>query len=249
MLSLSLKKNYHNFSLNVAFSVRPYSYNLLLGPSGAGKSLILKLIAGFEKPDVGFIQLEEKDITALPPERREIVYLPQNLGLFPHLRVKESLIYPFKAKGQKVDRKYLENIVEEFGLKPFLNRFPAQLSGGERQRVALARCLMAKPKICLLDEPLSALDFHLKMRLIVFLKQLKEKFSLTVIHVTHDPLEAIKLAEHLFIIEAGKLSFAGNINQLFQNPPTGFASDIAKQLVGLKQSLNHLLSNLLPKNG
>ena len=174
MLDLSLKKHYPHFSLDVTFSINANSYNLLLGPSGAGKSLILKLIAGFESPDVGFIRLEGKDITALPPERRGIVYLPQNLGLFPHLRVKDNLIYPFKAKGIKVDKRYLENIVEEFGLGPFLNRFPAQLSGGERQRVALARSLMAQPKICLLDEPLSALDFHLKMRLIVFLKKLKD---------------------------------------------------------------------------
>jgi len=240
MLDISIKKHYPNFFLNIAFSIKPCSYNLLLGPSGAGKSLILKLIAGFEKPDIGFIMLEGKNITTLPPERRGIVYLPQNLGIFPHLKVKDNLVYPFKAKGKKIDEKYLKNIIKEFNLKPFLNRFPSQLSGGEKQRVALARSLMAKPKIYLLDEPLSALDFHLKMRLIMFLKKLKEKFALTIIHVTHDPIEAIKLAEHLFIIEAGKLRFSGDINQLFQNPPTGFANDVAKQLAGIKNNLSIL---------
>ncbi len=230
MLEAKLTKTYLPFKLDITFSISKETYNLILGPSGAGKSLTLKLIAGFERPDNGYVRLNGKDIVTLPPERRDVVYLPQNLGLFPHLAVYENIVYTFKAKRQKINEGYVNTIISKFEIKDLLKRKPTSLSGGEAQRVALARALVAKPKILLLDEPLSYLDFHVKLQLIAFLQSLKNEFLLTVIHVTHDPVEALKLADYLFILEKGKLCFKGDKYSLFDNPPLGFGQQIVRSL-------------------
>lgn len=230
MLEVRLTKRYFPFKLDISFSINKETYNLILGPSGSGKSLTLRLIAGFERPDNGYIKLNGRDITGFPPERRNIVYLPQNLGLFPHLSVYENIIYTFKAKREKVNKGYVNTIIEKFRIADLLKRRPTSLSGGEAQRVALARALVAKPKILLLDEPLSYLDFHIKFQLMAFLQLLKNEFSPTVIHVTHDPIEAFKLADYLFILEDGRLCFEGDKYDLFNNPPLGFGEKIVKGL-------------------
>ena len=238
MLSVSLFKKYPAFELDVSFTILKQTYNVILGPSGAGKSLTLRLIAGFEKADKASIVLEGKEISFLPPEKRHIVYLPQNLGMFPHFTVYENIIYSFKARYLNIDKEYIKIIIKELGLSSLLNRFPSDLSGGELQRVALARALAARPKLLLLDEPLTSLDFHLKMHLVNFLTQLKQTFHLTVVHVSHDPLEAIKLAENLFILEKGKIKFQGNLKDFFRKPPSGFGRDIIKRLSIIKAALN-----------
>ncbi|MDL1970515.1 MAG: ATP-binding cassette domain-containing protein [Candidatus Desulfofervidaceae bacterium] len=238
MLSASLFKKYPAFDLDVSFEIPKQSYNVILGPSGAGKSLTLKLIAGFEKADRASIILENREISSLPPEKRHVVYLPQNLGIFPHLTVYENIIYSFKARYVSIDEAYVRVIIEELGLTPLVSRFPSHLSGGELQRVALARALAAKPKLLLLDEPLSSLDFHLKMYLVNFLTKLKQTFHLTVVHVSHDPIEAIKLAENLFILEKGKIKFQGNLEDFFKDPPSGFGKDVMKRLRSIKAVLD-----------
>ena len=238
MLEAKIIKSYKNgFSLGIELFIEPNSYNILLGPSGAGKSLALKVIAGFEKMDRGYIRLNGKEISKLPPENRMIVYLPQNLGLFPNLTVEEHLFFPFKARKIKPDKEHISNIMKEFGIEHLIQRMPSQLSGGERQRVALARSLMIRPEVLLLDEPLTALDFHLKMRLIKFLKRIKQKFSLTIIHVTHDPLEAVYLGEKIFTIEKGKITFSGSVKDFFSNSQHGFAKNIKEQLIEIKNFL------------
>ncbi len=234
MLKVSLKKKFKDFSLDISFEISDLSYNFLLGPSGSGKSLILKIIAGFEMPDNGEILLNGKDISMLPPEERRIVYLPQNLGIFPHLSVKEQLLYPFICQKKQIDEEFLRKIVKEFRLQSLLDRMPNKLSQGEKQRVVLARSILARPKILLIDEPLTGLDFHLKMNILDFLKYAQKKFHLTVIHVTHDPIEALKLAEHLFIIESGRIKFNGTLKKLFHEEIDGFASEVKRQLVNLK---------------
>ncbi len=241
MLKARLKKSYKTFQINIFLHIAPLSYNLLLGPSGAGKSLTLKMLSGFERPDEGYVHFQGQDISHLAPEKRPLVYLPQNLAIFPHLSVEENLVYSFKAQRCPVDKRYFSQIVDEFQLRPFLKRRPSELSGGEKQRLALARALMAQPKLLLLDEPLSALDFHLKMKLIRFLKQTKERFSLTIIHVTHDPIEAISLAECLFILEGGQIKFKGSLAELSKASLLGFASEVSKQLIGIKEWLSKYL--------
>ncbi len=245
MLDIKITKSYKGkFSLDVEFFIKPNSYNIMLGPSGAGKSLTLKVISGFEKMDKGYIRLKGKEISKMPPEKRMIVYLPQNLGLFPNMTVEKQLLFPFKARQITPDEQHISKIIKEFGIENLVNRMPHQLSGGEKQRVALARSLMVRPEILLLDEPLNALDFHLKMKLIKFLKDIKQRFSLTVIHVTHDPLEAVYLGERIFIIEDGKISFSGSIKNLFLNSQHGFAKNIKDQLI----EIEGLLENINQKN-
>jgi len=219
-LKVRLVKSLNGFNLATEFSLKKGSYNILLGESGAGKSLSLKLIAGFVKPDAGFVILESKDITNTPPEKRNIVYLPQNLGLFPHLSVVDNLLFPFKCRGKPVDRELFDKVITEFKLEKLLKKKPGSLSGGESQRVALARALMARPKVLLLDEPLSSLDFPLKVKLLDFLKWVKERYELTVLHVTHDPLEAVSLAEEVFVLEKGKLVFSGSSEEFLSENPS-----------------------------
>jgi len=190
---------------------------VLFGPSGSGKSLTLKLIAGFEKPDEGFVLSCGKDITHLPPEERNIAYLPQNLGLFPHFTVKENLLYPFKCQKKKIDTSFLNEVIERFEIKGILNKNPGVLSGGEKQRVALAGAILSNPELLLLDEPLSSLDFQLKLKLAQFLKKIKKDFKLTVIHVTHDPVEALFLPEKIIFIEKGKLQSPEKFKDIFKN--------------------------------
>ncbi len=214
MLKVEVKKRYSFFELDVKFEVKPNIYTILLGPSGAGKSLTLKIIAGFEKPDQGDIAFNGINLTQLPPENREIVYLPQGLGLFPHMTVRQNLEFSFKCKGKKTEKSLLNKIINEFGLKNLLEKKPRELSGGEKQRVALARAILATPKVLLLDEPLSSLDFDLKVRLIKFLKEIHKKFDLTVLHVTHDPFEAVSLGEEILLIENGKITSPENSQTL-----------------------------------
>ncbi|AEH45506.1 ABC transporter related protein [Thermodesulfatator indicus DSM 15286] len=205
MLKVDVKKKYPSFELKAQFTINPRSYSILLGPSGAGKSLTLRLIAGFELPDQGKIIYNEKDLTPLPPEDRPVVYLPQSLGLFPHMTVRQNLEYPFRCKRKQPNNFFIKDIVKEFGLEKLIDKKPRVLSGGEKQRVALARAILSTPEIFLLDEPLSSLDFDLKVKLVKFLKKIHEKFKLTILHVTYDPFEAISLGEKILVIEKGKI--------------------------------------------
>jgi molybdate/tungstate transport system ATP-binding protein len=242
MLKLKIKKNFPCFSLEINFEVPRFLYTVLLGPSGSGKSLTLKLIAGFEKPDKGFIYCDEKEITFLPPEKRNIAYLPQSLALFPHLTVKEHLLYPFKCQKKEIDERLFEEIIKKFEIKELLDKKPGCLSGGEKQRVALARAILSKPKILLLDEPLSSLDFHLKIKLAGFLKEIKNVFKLTVIHVTHDPVEALLLAEKIFVIEKGRFVWQGNTQEILENKNIFLNSEVLKEFYKIAKIFSNLQS-------
>ncbi|NPA39832.1 MAG: ATP-binding cassette domain-containing protein [Thermodesulfobacteria bacterium] len=241
MLKVEVRKKLGSFLLDVEFEVNIGEYVVILGESGAGKSLTLKIIGGFEQPDQGKVCFKNEDITHLPPEKRKVVYLPQNLGLFPHLSVKENLLYSFKCKRKRINDLLFNRIVKEFKLEEFLERRPYQLSGGEAQRVALARAILATPEVLLLDEPLSSLDFHLKMKLISLLKTVKEEFNLTIVHVTHDPLEAIFLAKKIFIMENGKIIFAGMLKELLSKDVASISSETFKEFKKLVEKFNSLV--------
>ncbi|HOK38399.1 MAG: ABC transporter ATP-binding protein [Bacteroidales bacterium] len=196
-----------NFSLkNVNLKIKNSEYHVLIGPSGSGKTLLLNIIAGFIKPSSGNVIFNNIDITKLPPEKRNISYLLQNLALFPHLNVYQNVYYSLKFI--KLSSKEKENLVRKYmqitNIEHLEKRYPLNLSGGEKQRVALARCLAKQPSLLLLDEPFSAIDTLLKTDLKSILKKIKDT-GVGILHVTHDPAEAINLADKISVIENGNI--------------------------------------------
>lgn len=228
MLNVSLKDQIGSLNLEVSFTVPPSTYVVMLGPSGAGKSHTLKILAGLRKARWEEIKLQGQDISSLPPEKRNIVYLPQQNTLFPHLNVEENILFAFRARREKVPPNFVREVVDTFRLAPFLKRGVKNLSGGEAQRVALARALCARPKVLLLDEPLASLDFHLKWELLDFLKLLPQRFKLSILHVTHDPWEAAFLAERLLLLEGGKILFEGDFSHFLEKGPGALGQSLKK---------------------
>ena len=171
------------------------SYTVLLGPSGSGKSVLLELIAGLRRPQSGTIYLDGKEITTLPPAERSVGLLFQDYALFPHLSIFQNIGYTLRLRRipKEAIRQQVVDLAREFGIESLLHRTPDTLSGGEQQRVALARTLIARPRLLLLDEPLSALDAHIRKTSRTFLKQINRSGQ-TIIHVTHDRQEATALA-------------------------------------------------------
>jgi putative spermidine/putrescine transport system ATP-binding protein len=189
----------------VRFEVPAGSATVLLGPSGAGKTTLLRAIAGFLPLTNGNVRLDGARVDALPPERRGFGFVPPNLGLFPHRRVRQNVRYPLSLRGAPdADRKTKE-WVSRFGLEALAERFPHELSSGQRQRVAMARALAAEPRALLWDEPLAALDVESRDTLVRLLRDLLETERLPLLLVTHDPTTAFALASRLVILHAGRV--------------------------------------------
>lgn len=217
-LSLSLRKRLDGFQLCVDWS--PGARRLaVLGPSGSGKSLTLKLIAGLERPDSGTIHLGERDLSRCAPAERAVAYVPQSYGLFPHLTLIEQLCFPVGAEPERAVR-----WIGRLGLAGLEHRRPAQLSLGQQQRVALARALMRPAKLLLMDEPLSALDAPLRAALREELRELQREFAGTMILVTHNPAEAMLLADELLVLEGGRVLQSGPTEHVYQRPATSEAA-------------------------
>jgi len=229
MLKLeNISLNFDEFSLkNISFKVVDGEYFVLLGESGAGKSLILEIVAGLVKPDKGKIILSGKEITNVAIQKRQVGIVFQDYAIFPHLSVKENICYPLKAnKIPKYKReKIVMDLAEKMGISKLLHRKPATLSGGEMQRVALARTLTLKPKILLLDEPLSSLDVQLKNEMRDVLRKLSLE-GLTIIHVTHDYQEAVALAQKVGIIHNGSIIQTGTLKEVFHTPKSKFVANL-----------------------
>ncbi len=173
---------------------------VILGPSGVGKSLLIKTVVGALKPKRGKIIIDGKDVTNLPPEKREIGYVPQNYAIFKHMTVFDNIAYGLKVRNVK-DLSKVYEVAERLGIKHLLNRKAKSLSGGEAQRVALARAIIIEPKVLLLDEPLSNLDPETKLKAIELIKEV----SSTSLIVTHDIFEALELGDEIAYMRAGKL--------------------------------------------
>lgn len=216
---------------------------MFLGNSGSGKSLLLELIAGLIKPKKGKILLNGKDITDKPIQKRQVGLVFQDFALFPHKTVKENILYPLNISGfSKPDKKtLLDEIAQSMNIRHLLDRMPATLSGGEMQRVALARTLIKKPEVLLLDEPLSSLDVQLRSDLRALLKSINQKGQ-TIIHVTHDYDEAIALGNKVAVIDNGKIIQSGTIQWVFKNPTSEFVANF----VGLR---NFFKASLKYNNG
>jgi ABC-type Fe3+/spermidine/putrescine transport system ATPase subunit len=213
-------------------TIEEKEFHSLLGPTGSGKTLILESIMGLRKPSRGKVWIGEREVQALPPERREIAYVPQDLALFPHLTVRENIFYGIKAKNldKKVYEDYVHLQIEEMKVGHLLERYPANLSGGEKKRVALLRALASKPKLLLLDEPLSGLDPSIKVEIQQLLRTLHSSFNPTILCVTHDFEEAYFLSDRITIFMDGKAQQVGKKDDIFLKP----ASKKVAQFLGAR---------------
>ncbi len=206
MLEVQIKKKLGDFALDLNLKLGN-EFTVLLGESGNGKSLTLSAIAGFLQPDFGYIKLDEKFLHCqkqnifLPPEKRNIGYVMQDSYLFPHLNVQKNLLFGVK----NLDEDLLKSLLEILDLQPLLTRGTHNLSGGEKQRVSIARALLTKPKLLLMDEPISAIDPRQKDKILVYLKKIHNAIKIPILYVTHSISEAEFLAENIAIIKAGKI--------------------------------------------
>jgi putative spermidine/putrescine transport system ATP-binding protein len=212
---------------DVSFTVKRGDFLTLLGPSGSGKTTILMAIAGFIEPTAGDILVDDRPITALPPERRNFGMVFQGYALFPHLSVADNVGFPLSVRGvsRHETSERVRRTLDLVQLVDLAGRFPRQLSGGQQQRVALARALVFQPDLLLLDEPLSALDKKLRAELQWELKSLHRRVGMTFIYVTHDQEEALSMSDDVAILRAGALVQSGPPALLYDRPRTRFVAD------------------------
>jgi multiple sugar transport system ATP-binding protein len=198
----------------------------LLGPSGCGKTTLLRTIAGLEVASGGSVRIGERDVTNLPPGKRDVAMVFQDYALFPHMTVRDNIAYPLRIK--KVDRRSRSGkaaeTADELGLSGLLERRPGQLSGGQQQRVALARAMACHPQVFLLDEPLSNLDARLRLEARTFLKRLQRELGVTTVFVTHDQAEALALADRIAVMEGGRIRQVGTPTEVFRRPANTFVA-------------------------
>ena len=211
----------------------------LLGPSGSGKTTLLRLIAGFERPDQGRIELGGRDVTSVPPNRRETNTVFQDYALFPHMTVAENIAYGLKIKRLPAAerRERAERALRMVRLEGLGGRRPNQLSGGQRQRVALARAIVNEPEVLLLDEPLGALDLKLRQEMQLELKRIQREVGITFVYVTHDQEEALTMSDRIAVMAGGRIEQLGPPDEVYERPATEFVAG----LIGI--------SNLLERDG
>lgn len=215
ILDVALLKRLGSFLLDAAFVAPADGVTALFGPSGSGKSTIVNAIAGLTRPDSGHIRVGEQtlfDATAgieQPPQRRRIGYVFQEARLFPHMRVRNNLLYGYR-RAPKGDRRIeLEAVVELLGIESLLTRRPLALSGGERQRVVLGRALLAQPRLLLMDEPMTALDAGRKAEILPYIERLRDELRLPIVYVSHSVEEVARLADTVVVLEQGRVAAVG----------------------------------------
>ena len=213
---------------NINLRIPEGEITVVLGPSGAGKTTLLRVIAGLERDHSGKVIVNGEDVTHLPPWERKVSMVFQHPGLFPHLTASENIAFPLEALqiSKEAVKVRVREVAELMRIKHLLNKLPDELSGGEQQRVALARALVIKPKLLLLDEPLSNLDLQLREALRVELRRLQLETGITFIHVTHDQDEALELADHLIILFRGEVVDSGNPLRIYERPLTYEAASV-----------------------
>jgi putative spermidine/putrescine transport system ATP-binding protein len=198
----------------------------MLGPSGSGKTTTLRVIAGFERPDAGRVELQGVDVTRVAPAQRAVNTVFQDYALFPHMTVAENVEYGLRVKGmsRKDRRARAQDVLERVRLPGLGDRKPVQLSGGQRQRVALARAIINGPPVLLLDEPLGALDLKLRQEMQIFLKALQRDLGITFVYVTHDQEEALTMSDRLAVFNEGRIEQVGSPAEVYERPVSEFVA-------------------------
>ena len=212
---------------DVSLSIESGEFFTLLGPSGCGKTTLLRMIGGFDTPNQGSMRLDGQDLLLLPPERRPIRTVFQNYALFPHMTVGQNIAFPLKMAGADpaAIKPQIEAALEGVRLAGFASRYPSELSGGQRQRVSIARALITKPRLLLLDEPLAALDAKLREQMQLELISLQKSVGITFIYVTHDQHEALALSDRIAVMNKGRVEQQGNPASIYAHPVSRFVAD------------------------
>jgi molybdate transport system ATP-binding protein len=222
-LTVRAKKAFGHFSLDVSWDMER-EILVLFGPSGSGKSVTLQVIAGLLQPDEGYVASEERvfhdSSTGLnvPPQQRSVGYVFQDRVLFPHMTVRQNIAYGLPNADKSTKVKMVSHLVSQFRLKDVQDKHPDQISGGQKQRVTLARALIGRPKLLLLDEPFSALDNNLRSEMHNLLLDIRRDFDVPIVLVTHDLLEAYALADKVVLYGQGRISHVGSPQDIFYNP-------------------------------
>ena len=216
---------------NISIKFDDKGYICLLGPSGCGKTSTLRMVAGHEDVSSGSVLLDGRDISRLPPAQRGTAMMFQNYALFPHMTVAKNVAFSLKIKGVSAveQKEKAHKMLNTVGLSQYAERLPSQLSGGQQQRAALARALITDPQILLLDEPLSALDPFLRVKMRAELKRLQSELGITFLHVTHSQDEAMALSDQIVVMNDAKIQQSGSPREIYNNPETEF---VAKFLGG-----------------
>lgn len=228
LLVSDLCKSFGSFTAvdHVSFSVPKGSFFSILGPSGCGKTTLLRMVAGFEEPTSGAIEISGRDMRGVTPNLRPVNLVFQHLALFPMMDVAENIAFGLKRRKMSSSeiRRRTEEILERVELPGFGSKQIHQLSGGQKQRVAIARCLVLEPKVLLLDEPLGALDLKLREQMKVELKKLQAKIGTTFIYITHDQSEALVMSDRVAVMNRGRFEQVGTPQELYGDPQTPFVA-------------------------
>ncbi len=210
----------------VTLGIKKGEFFSLLGPSGCGKTTMLRLAAGFEHPDEGRVVLEGRDITDLPPNKRQVNTIFQSYALFPHLTVRQNIAFGLQiAKRSKSDiQDEVHSMLKLIHMDDQADKKPGQLSGGQKQRVAIARALINKPQVLLLDEPLAALDLKLRQRMLIELDMIHDQVGITFLYVTHDQGEAMSLSDRIAVMDSGRIEQVGSPAEIYETPRTSFVA-------------------------
>jgi multiple sugar transport system ATP-binding protein len=231
MTTISLKnisKSYGTTTVvkNLNLEIADQEFLVLLGPSGCGKTTTMRMIAGLEQPSLGEIAFAGQRMNETPTQKRDVAMVFQNYGLYPHMSVERNIGYPLKLRGTPADQlaQAVNEAAERVELLPYLKRLPRELSGGQRQRVALARSIVRKPSVFLMDEPLSNLDAKLRVAMRAEIKHLAHEMKVTTVYVTHDQVEAMTLAHRVALMRDGEIQQLGSPSEIYNDPANTFVA-------------------------